>query len=659
MKKDSIIDYLSCILFRVYGPLIRKLPLGVSFALGACFGELFYYFDLKHKAIAYSNIKAAVGDKLMPAQLRKLTKDFYRTFGQNLIEIFLIPLIDQAYIIKYIEFEGLEHIKEGFKKGKGVIIVAMHEGNWELSNVIAAHLGFTFNFFVREQRYPRLNRLLNLYRSQKGTRVIQRQNQTRQLIQVLKNNEAIGMTVDQGGRSGALVKFFGKDASMPSGAIRLALKYGATIIPAFYLRQRGPHLKVIIEPPLEIKKTGNEDIDIRDNLGRLVQTFERYIVKYPKEYLWSYKIWKYTKEKNILVLSDGKIGHLRQSQSLLKVAAGCLKDKGINANIEILEVKFLPAARLPARQGRQGKGQFSRYCLMFACCLSGKYRCQGCLWCLKKLLEENTYRRLCSLKPDIVISCGSSLAAINFIVSRENLAKSIVIMRPSILSTRRFDLVVMPKHDRPPKRKNVTVTEGALNLIDEEHLASSAADLDFYAQTSKKLVIGFLIGGDTRDFQLSRHVFRQIINQLKASLGRLDGQILVTTSRRTSKEIEELVKQEFKSYPPCKFLIIANERNLPFAVGGILAKSQIVIVSPESISMVSEAAASGRYVIVFRSKVNRRHNYFLNYMAQKKYIYLCQPYQISSVIERLWKQKPQIHILKDSVIVEEALVRTL
>jgi KDO2-lipid IV(A) lauroyltransferase len=608
-------------------------------------GELFYYVDYKHKVVVYSNIKTVFGAKLSPSKISNLAKGFYRNFGQNLIEIFFIPLVDKEYINKYMSIEGHDYIKEAFKRGKGVILLGMHEGSWELSNIICANLGFPFSLFVRDQRHPRLNRLLNSYRSQKGCNIIQRQNQLRQLIQALKNNEAIGMTADQGGKTGTLVKFFAKDTSMPSGAIRLALKYNAALLPAFYSRINGPYIKLIIGPPFKIKKTGNKDTDIGDNLQELVHIFERDILRYPKEYLWSYKIWKYSRERKILILSDGKTGHLRQAQAVVKVVSNILQDKDIVVNIDTIEVTF--------------KNKFARYALAFSSCLSGRYTCQGCLWCLRRFLQDDTYKSLISLKPDIVISCGSSLAPINFIVCRENLSKSIVIMRPSVLSTKRFDLVIMPQHDKPPKRKDVLVTEGALNLIDQGYLTSCANRLSSSIEIDKDLVIGFLIGGDTKDFHLGRDLMGQIINRLKFYLEKLDGQILVTTSRRTSGEVEALVKKEFQNYNRCKLLVVANEKNIPEAVGGILALSKIVIVSPESISMISEAISSGRYIIVFKSKINHRHNCFLNYMAKKKYIYLCWPSEIPKILDKLWIQRPEINITKDSIIIEAALKKIL
>jgi KDO2-lipid IV(A) lauroyltransferase len=717
MNKDSIIDYSGCILIRLFGPLIRSLPLNVSLFLGARLGELFYYFDLKHKAIAYANIKTAfgtstslsangecnrtIGAKLSPQELSNLVKQFYRSFGQSLIEILFIPLVDKTYIDKYITMEGQQHIFEGFKKGKGVILVTVHAGSWEFSNIICANLGFAFNLFIRNQRYPRLNELLNAYRSRKGCKLIQREDGTRQLIRALQSNQAIGMTADQGGKTGTSVKFFGKYASMPSGVIRLALKYDAAIIPAFYTRVNGPYIKVFIDPPIEIKRTGNLEKDINDNLQAVVRVFEKYISKYPREYLWSYKIWKYTKEQNILIISDGKTGHLRQSEAIAEILKGCLKDKGISANINTIEIKF--------------KNRFSRFGLTFSSCLAGKYHCQGCLWCLRTFLKDDVYRALISIKPDIVITCGASVAPINYIISRENLAKSIVIMRPSVLNTKRFNLVVMSRHDRPPRRrrgdsqshrpegrglasdrteghglpsvrqshsqshrpegrglasdsqshrpprrKNVTVIEGALNLINEDYLKGQGERIKSHLKINKELVLGVLVGGDTKVFHLSKDLMQEIARQIKLSLEKLDAELLITTSRRTSGVVESLLKEEFLNYHCCKLLIIANEKNIPEAVGGILASSEIIITSPESISMISEAVNSSKYVLVFNSpNLSKKHRRFLNYFAKNKYIYLVNAYDLAGKIEEIWLNRPKIHTLRDNFLVTEAIKKIL
>lgn len=613
MNKDSVADYLSYILFKAFGFIIRNTPKNFGLFLGRRAGDLLYYCDLKHKAIVYANIKTALGRELSRRQIKDITRKFYRSFVQNLFEIFYIPLADKEYFKKYVSLEGVDNIAKGFKRGKGVIFLAMHEGSWELSNIISSNIGFVFNMFVRDQkRYRRVENLLNVYRQEKGCRLIQRQNQTRQLIEVLKNNEAVGMTLDQGGKAGTLVKFFGKEASMASGAVKLALKYDAAILPVFYRRLKGPYIKLVIEPPFEIRKTGNEQEDIRDNLQRLVYIFEAYIAKYPAEYLWTYKVWKYGKERNILILSDGKTGHLRQSQAVANIIAAHLKEKGFRSITDTLEAE----SKSPIRT-----------------------------------------------KPDIIISCGSQVARLNYVLSRENLAKSVVIMRPSFLGIRRFDLAIIPEHDKAPKRKNVVVTEGALNLINDGYLKEQAARLMQSALSGKKisdLCIGLLIGGDSKRFRLKEDTVEEAVKQIKAVADKLNADILITTSRRTTGEIENLLKREFKDYSRCKLLVIANEKNIPEAVGGILSLSRIVIASPESISMICEAVSSKKYVFVFsESGLSSKHRRFLGYFSKNKYIYMAGASNLSGLIEEAWQKNPAVMTLKDNYLIREAIKKIL
>ncbi len=634
--------------------------MGASLFLGRRLGELFYYFDARHSAAAYANIKTAFAQKLSPSEIRKITKEFYRAFGQHFIEIFLIPLIDKAYIDKYVHVEGLEYINEAFKKGKGIILLGMHEGSWELSNIVCANFGFAYNMFVRQQKYPRLGKLLDGYRTHKGCKIIQRENELRQLVRLLKDNQAIGMSIDQGGRSGCAVNFFGKDASMSIGAVKVALKYDAVIVPVFSARIKGAHIKFIVEPPFDLKRSANPEKDAEINLQELVKIFERRIAEYPQEYLWSYKIWKYSKERNIVILSDLRAGHLRQAEAVAKIAADYFKSNAVSVNTSITQIKF--------------RNKFAKLLLSLSGCVSAKFNLRGCLWCLRMFLGEDTYRGLIGKKPDIIISCGSSLAAVNYILSRENNAKSIVVLRPSFLSMRKFDLVIMPRHDNPSRRNNVVIIEGALNLIDDrylkeqsERLISSSAAFrpsgglarDFLSSPSL-LCIGLLIGGDAKNFILGKDSVAEVIRQVRQAAEKLGADILVTTSRRTSKEVEALIKEGFKDEPRCKLLVIANEKNIPEAVGGILGLSRIIVVSPESISMISEAVNSQKYVLAFDSfGLDKKHRLFVRSLEKNKYLYLSKPGNLSGAIEDILKNTPLTRPLRDNFLVSEAIKKIL
>jgi len=642
MRKTSIADYFSYISVKFFGGILRLMPLGACFYLGELFGTILYHLDYKHRAIAYANIKRALGDQLSSRQIKKLVWEFYLNFGKNLLEIFLIPRINKEFIARQVEVQGREFVDQAFKKGKGVILLGVHAGSWEFSNCFTANLGFTLNLLVRDQKMPLLNNLLNSYRESQGCVLIQRQNQTRALIEALKKNQAVGMTIDQGGKNGELVNFFRKSASMATGAIRIALKHGAVILPAYYTRDKLRY-RIIFEPPFDLR----EDQSVLENLKRLIPVYEKNIIKYPKEYFWSYKIWKYSDQRNILILSDRKAGHLGQAEALAGIIRESYAAKNIKVEINTIEIKTK-------------KVKFPLTC---AGIFAGRYSCQGCLWCLRTFLQPESFEGLIKRSADIVISAGSSLAAINYIISRGDQAKSIVVMRPGIFSARRFDLVIAPEHDRMPKMRNVIETKGSLNLVDGKYLEEKSGELITATgnQLQKQgLYLGLLIGGDTKSFHLSKSDILTASKQIKQAAARLDAGILVTTSRRTSREIEQIIKAEFEQEPRCKLLIIANQKNLDCAVGGILGMSSLVVTSPESITMISEAVSSGKYTLVFDSPgVSLRHRRFLESMARGQHIYLTKAAQLQEKIEEITLRKPTVSVLEDRSLVKEAIEKII
>ncbi|MDO9573335.1 MAG: ELM1/GtrOC1 family putative glycosyltransferase [Candidatus Omnitrophota bacterium] len=652
MKQNLIADYLSCALFRVASFFTYLLPLTVSLFIGRRLGDLIYFFDRRHRAVAYANIAKAVADKNDANLTSRITRKAYQAFGQNLIEISIIPRINKEYLNRYIHIENKDYIDAAFKRGKGVIFLTVHGGNWELSNVICATLGFPFVLFIRDQGFAKLNALLNSYRLKLGAKIIHKEAGVRQLIEVLKNNQSIGMMMDQGGKVGELVKFFGKEASMSIGAVKLALKYDCSIIPTFYTRVKGPYAKVILDQVYTVTKTNDPQKDLRDNLQKLTHIYEKYIRQYPHEYLWTYKIFKYGKERKIMILSDGKTGHLRQSESAAKLIIQQLANRGIKTTLNIQEVKF--------------RSSIFRHIFSLLIILSGKYPSHGFLFILRNALTVESWQGLMDYKPDIIISTGGKLSAINYFLSKENQAKSVVLMRSVLSDLKKFDLKIIPKHDRPQGRSLVSstiITEGALNLVDPNYLNEKSERLrksGLIKGALSSLAIGVLIGGDSKGFSISIEAITQVILQLKKIAEELDADILLSTSRRTTGRIEKVIKSQLADYPRCKLLVIANENNHADVVGGILGISNIIISSPESISMVSEAVASGKYVFVFKiGRLSRKHRYFLRNYQNKGYIYLKAIQDLAFSMKEIWRNKPEIILPKDNLKAVEGLNKIL
>ncbi len=590
-KTTSLNELLIYWCVKSFAGFIRLLPVNVALRIGRAIGTIAYYFDLRHRAMAYANLKIAFANKKSPAEIRRITRQIFKNYGQNLIELLRLPLLRAETCQEIVEIEGKEHLHEALQQGKGLMLVAMHFGSWELASLACCALG-RYKLVAKPQiRMAKLDELLNSYRARAGSETLARGMGTRDIIRSLHQNEMIGIVVDQGGKEGVLVPFFGRKASMSVGAIKLGLKMGVPLCFCVIFRQKGPHHKMKIYPPLELINTGDIDEDVVANLNQIVTKMEYFIEQYPAEYMWFYKIWKYSTESTTLILDDGRTGHLRQSQALAQAVAKALGERGIASEIKTVSVNFknVLSARLVSGIG----------------VLANRFLCQGRLDFLKGFLSEHCYNELMAFKAEFIISCGSSLASLNYLLTMDHKAKNIAILTPGILDFRKFDLVVLPKHDLWRAQKfpgRVIYTRIAPNLMNPDYL-NEQSDLLLkrysHLKQRSRLKIGFLLGGDTRELALSEAVVKMVINQIKEAAQELNADILATTSRRTSSRIENLVIRELKRFPRCQVLIIANRNNIPEAVGGILALTDVLVVSGDSISMISEAVSARKNPIIF------------------------------------------------------------
>ncbi|MBM3252343.1 MAG: hypothetical protein FJZ11_06180, partial [Candidatus Omnitrophica bacterium] len=562
MKNYFLKDYSLFVSAKILSWFFRAMPMNAALYLAKSIGTLGYYLDKKHSKLVYTNIKIAFGENKSLKEIKEITKQSFQNFCQHIVEVLCLPKISHGYIEKHVKFENRHVISDLIEKKQAMILSSMHFGSWELSFVLCDRLGPPFRIIAREhEKYKMTDKLLSAYRQMRPDSVLYRGDSPREMIRIIKSNEILGIVIDQGGREGQLVKFFGKNASMPTGALRLALKFDVPIIVTFIIRESGPYHKIILKR-LDLENTGDIEKDIQTNLKKIATLGEEMISKYPQQYMWFYKIWKYSDERKIIVLNDGKAGHLRQSQTVADILVKELEKRNLKAGVEILDAKF--------------KNRFSQ-ALLALCSVPAKRRhCLGCLWCLGKFLDDSSYRKISTAKADFIVSCGSALSNLNYILSNDNSAKSISILKPNLLGTNRFDLVIMPEHDFPAKRKNIAITNGSLNLIDEDYLNEQSRRLVTKIPAldkERKTRIGVFIGGDTKRYQISYDAVRDLVSEIKKTSEELDLQILLTTSRRTPADIEELIKRDLNGFSRCRLLIIANQNNIPEAVGGIMGLS--------------------------------------------------------------------------------------
>ncbi len=194
--------------------------------------------------------------------------------------------------------------------------------------------------------------------------------------------------------------------------------------------------------------------------------------------------------------------------------------------------------------------------------------------------------------PSIAIGCGRRAAllvrALRLWSARACL--TVQILDPRI-ATSAFDVVVAPRHDRL-RGDNVIETIGALNAIDAKRLTKAKSHSDpFAALPGPRTTV--LVGASHPALQLDgAHVAGWL-----AALGKLHardgGSFLVSTSRRTPAELVQHLREAFSAWPGVFWSPDENTAN-PYA--RMLAWADRIVVTPDSVNMLSEACATGKPV---------------------------------------------------------------
>ncbi len=189
--------------------------------------------------------------------------------------------------------------------------------------------------------------------------------------------------------------------------------------------------------------------------------------------------------------------------------------------------------------------------------------------------------------PDILITSGRKSVAASRYIKKQSGGKTFTvhIQDPKISATQ-FDLVAVPFHDKL-RGQNVIVTDGAPNKLTKDKLNQAKQDFAPPFESMKSPRVAVLIGGNSRTHKLTNSITHQLINQLS----NLDASLMVTTSRRTGEENLKMIQDALTKDQ--NFIWSGNGQN-PYL--GMLAWADYIIVTSDSVSMLSDAGTTGKPV---------------------------------------------------------------
>ncbi len=185
-------------------------------------------------------------------------------------------------------------VESALARGKGVILVAGHLGNWELSGAYVAAKGVPVHPIARGMSNPLSDAYFRRTRERLGMHIMHDQEAVRRVPRALRDGHAVGFLSDQAtvGLASTFVPFFGRPAKTPRGAAVFALRGDVPIVMIHAVRQADERYELAAEE-LEVTHTGDRERDVDDVMLRFSQALERMVRKYPGQYFWQHRRWKH------------------------------------------------------------------------------------------------------------------------------------------------------------------------------------------------------------------------------------------------------------------------------------------------------------------------------------------------------------------------------
>jgi len=271
------------------------LPMTLALKAGELLGFVFYVLWGSRRKIAIDNVEKAVeaGGLKIDASPAQVVRKSFMNLGRSLAEIIKIYFGLGRRLIDSIEVVGFDNYLKAKERGKGILFITGHCGNWELTALGFGARVAPLAVIARAQNNPYLNRLVEKTRARYGNRIIYKQGALMAILSVLRNNGMVGVLMDQAvlPEEGYIIDFLGRGAwTMKIPAI-IARKRGAAVLPAFIHREGNRYIGTLY-PEVPLSQEKDEEKALIEDTKKFSSYIENYIREHPAEWLWIHRRWK-------------------------------------------------------------------------------------------------------------------------------------------------------------------------------------------------------------------------------------------------------------------------------------------------------------------------------------------------------------------------------
>jgi len=282
-------------LLRAVLAMVEWLPLRWAQALGRAVGTAAFHLAPGERRKALASLGVAFPEMSEQARL-ELVRRCFRHLGTAALEMAVAPRLGVGGLDRLVDMSGgaIEGMRQAHARGNGVVCIAAHLGNWELHAWSVARHGLPLAAVGKENVDPRLNGLVDRFRSRGGLRNVWRgqPGAAVAMLRALRKGELLAMLIDQDTNvQNVFVPFFGRPAATPRAAADLVVRTGATALVCLNHRGEDGVYRASTEE-VEVPRTGDDERDVVELTARFTARIEAAIRAHPEQWVWMHQRWK-------------------------------------------------------------------------------------------------------------------------------------------------------------------------------------------------------------------------------------------------------------------------------------------------------------------------------------------------------------------------------
>lgn len=259
---------------------------------GAWLGRAWHAVDGQHRRVARENVRLAFPE-WSEGQVGGLVGRNFAHLGATAVESLGLARTGREDILARCRFEGREHLEEALGRGRGVLALTGHLGNWELAGLTIAASGYRFYAVGRRQANPLIDARMTRLRESFGGTLIHHRHAVRPVLRALRDGAVVAFLMDQraSSREAVVSRFFGRPVATNQGLALLALKSGAPVVPGFDERVDGQHV-IRLYPALPLPGGSTRQEQVLRYTGAFDAVIEDAVRRRPEQWFWVHRRWR-------------------------------------------------------------------------------------------------------------------------------------------------------------------------------------------------------------------------------------------------------------------------------------------------------------------------------------------------------------------------------